>query len=238
MRPELLHLLLVFLFTSTASLSLTTQTNVSPSKKASLTNLGSQLLSAAVKSEAKQSQSVSTNNAAKDANSVADGEQGLHMTFEACTLVFGILLSICLTSSDGYELMLIVLSEVKDEKYRFEKLLQSLYELGSSLENNATKPSRQADDQYSLMVFNCITAGLNLCCTIVQTPASLEKRSALREEIERRGLKGYIEKLLKQRGMLPAALQSCIDNYMKQKKVDEDQIRKQESLKRQSILQL
>lgn len=238
MQPELLHLLLVFLFASTASLSLATQTNAPPSKKSSLTNLGSQLLSAAVKSEAKQSQSVSTNNAAKDGNSVADGEQGLQTTFEACTLVFGILFSICLTSSNGYELILLVLSEVKDEKYRFEKLLQSLYELGSFLENNTTKPSRQTDDQHSLMVFNCITAGLNLCCTIVQTPASLERRNALREEIERRGLKGYIEKLLKQRNMLPEALHSCIDNYMKQKKVDEDQIRKQENLKRQSILQL
>lgn len=238
MRPELPHLLLVFLFASTASISPAASTNTSSSKKSSLTNLGSQLLSTAVKSEAKRSQTILTNNAAEDSNSIANGQQGFYMIVEACKLVFEILSSICLTSSDGYELILLVLSEVKDEKYRFEKLLRSLHELKGAHENRATKPSLQTDDQYNLLMFNCITAGLSLCSTIVQTPSSLERRSALREEMERRGLKDYIEKLSKQRNIFPAALQSCIDNYMSQKKADEDQIRKQEIIKKQSIIQL
>lgn len=139
--------------------------------------------------------------------------------------------------------MLSVVSEVKGEQYRFERLVQSLHDLGvhhyhQSQKTIVSKFSSMVEDQQESMVYDCVASALSFLNALVQTPESIEKRDSLRIELERRGFEDFLKRLDIKRNVLPDSLRRQIDTYVKQKKFDQDKIRALESTKRQSILQL
>lgn len=164
------------------------------------------------------------------------------MAYKLCTLIFEILSALCLVSAPGYDTVVSVISEVKGEQYRFERLVQSLHELGGiTYHEKRTVVSRLStliEEQQELLVFDCLTAALSLFNNIVQTPATIEKRSGLRSELERRGFEELVKRLELKKEILPDSLQKQIAMYLLQKKMDTDKLRALESTKRQSILQL
>lgn len=159
-----------------------------------------------------------------------------------CTLILEIFSALCLISGGGYSTVLAVLSDVKSEQYRFERLVQCLHDLGihhqHAQKTIVSKLSSLIEEQQELLVFDCVSAALTLFNAIVQTPQSIEKRNELRMELERRGFEEFLKKLDKRRSSLPDSLQNQLDIYFKQKVSDLDKIRVAESTKRQSILQL
>lgn len=139
--------------------------------------------------------------------------------------------------------MMSVVSEVKGEQYRFERLIQSLHDLGAHHYHQnqkavVTKFSSMIEEQQESLVYDCVASALSFLNAIVQTPESIEKRDSLRIELERRGFEDFLKRLDIKRNVLPDSLRRQIDTYVKQKKFDQDKIRALESTKRQSILQL
>lgn len=160
-----------------------------------------------------------------------------------CSLIFEIFTSLCLLSGACYDTMLSVVSEVKGEQYRFERLVQSLQDLGVHHYHQAQKTvvskfSSMVEDQQESLVYDCVASALSFLNALVQTPESIEKRDSLRIELERRGFEDFLKRLDIKRNVLPDSLRRQIDTYVKQKKFDQDKIRALESTKRQSILQL
>lgn len=165
------------------------------------------------------------------------------MAYKMCTLILEIFSALCLVSGSGYDTVLNVLSDVKNEQYRFERLVQCLHDLGINQQQQqqkgiVSKFSSLIEEQQELLVFDCVSAALTLFNAIVQSPKSIEKRDGLRVELERRGFEEFLKRLDSRRKSLPDSLQKQIDIYLKHKKLDEDRIRVSENTKRQSILQL
>lgn len=177
-------------------------------------------------------------------NNGFDHQQLPTITFKSVSLIFQVLSSLCLVSSIGYETTLLVLSEIKGEKYRFERLIQSLQEIKScqtKKKSNEKRPSKLpglVEEQYNLQSSDCVASALAFLNTIVQKPDSVEKRTLLREELDRRGLDAYLEKLVEQKDTLTEKLANQVDVYFRQGKADKDQMCQMENLKRQSLLQL
>lgn len=176
---------------------------------------------------------------------LANDQQLPVVIFKMCTMIFEILSLLCIESSNGHEVILQVLSEIKGEKYRFERLLQSLHEIKNyssnkkkASENRISKLSSIIEEQHDLILFDCVAAALELFNSIIQTPDSVEKRVSLRTEFERRGMDACLEDLLEQKDVLPERLQKQLDIYFRQRKLDKDQIHQMENVKRQSILNL
>lgn len=135
--------------------------------------------------------------------------------------------------------MLAVISDVKGEQYRFERLLQGLQDLGVHYVHRGTSNRySMAEDHQDLILYDCVTSALHLFNAIVQTPDTIEKRDSIRIELERRGLEDYLRRLEMKRMVLPETLKNQMNLYMKQKASDQEKIRILESTKRQSILQL
>jgi hypothetical protein len=166
------------------------------------------------------------------------------MAYKMCTLIFEVFAALCLTSVPAYNTVLAVISEVKGEQYRFERLVQCLQGLGRSHQQISpekrvvSKLSSMIEEQQELLVFDCLAAALSLFNGIIQTPDTIEKRDILRTELERRGFEELIKRLDQKKIVLPEALQRQVEDYLKNKKMDQDKLRALESTKRQSILQL
>jgi DnaJ-domain-containing protein 1 len=162
------------------------------------------------------------------------------MAYKMCTLIFEIISALCLISAAGYDTVLDVISQVKGEQYRFERLVQGLHDLTHAYKHSGivSKLSSLIEEQQELLVFDCIASGLGLFNAIVEQPEKIEKRDALRTELERRGFEDFLKRLDQKRHTLPDSLQKQMDTYLKQKKMDGDKLRVLENNKRASILQL
>jgi hypothetical protein len=251
MRPVVLHHLMIALLACLASISVVLHPSSSTSlfrKSPSITSIGSQLLpsfSTTSRDNVSPSPSRSTVSINNKENNHKDNNTNSSstMAYKMCTLIFEIFSALCLTSHGGYDTVMLVISEVKEEQYRFERLVQGLHDLlytAPQQQTAVSKLSMLIEEQQELLVFDCVAAALGLFNAIVQTPQTIEKRDALRTELERRGLEEFINsrRLNVNSSPLPDSLQKQLDSYFKQKKSDQDKIRALESTKRQSILQL
>jgi hypothetical protein len=106
-----------------------------------------------------------------------------------CILIFEILSFLC-TQPNAYDIVLNVLSEVKGEQYRFERLIQSLYHIISPTKAPFSSANSLDDET---ILYDCATAALSLFNAIVQTPKSMDRRNSLRKELERRGLDDFLK---------------------------------------------
>lgn len=258
MRPMVLHHLMIALFACLASISSLSIHQLRPTsptsvfrKSPSVTSIGSQLLPSFSANSGSNhpipSPSVSITSAyAKDSKSITT-TTAAHlgtstMAYKMCTLIFEIFAGLCLVSIGGYETMLAVLSEIKGEQYRFERLVHGLHDLiGVQAHKHngiVSKLSSLIEEQQELLVFDSIASALSMFNAIVNQPPTIEKRDALRTELERRGFEEFLKRLDIKRHTLPDSLQKQMDIYLKQKKMDGDKIRALENNKRQSILQL
>lgn len=260
MRPVVLHHLIIALFACLASISVVQPTPSSSSivfkRSPSITSIGSQLLpSFSTNSSSNNNNSISpspsrstASNQTKDlSNNTNANTNASTMAYKICTLIFEILSALCIVNAPGYDTLLAVISEVKGEQYRFERLVQSLHELGGIIQSNsvytekknvANRLSTFIENQQELLVFDCLTAALSLFNSIVQTPNTVEKRNGLRSELERRGFEELVKRLEQKKELLPDSLEKQISMYLLKKKMDTDKLRVLESTKRQSILQL
>lgn len=255
MRPVVLHHLIIALFACLASISVVQPTPSSSSlvfkKSPSITSIGSQLLPSfstnsssnnISPSPSRSTASNHTKDSSHNSSNSNNGSNASNMAYKMCTLIFEILSALCLVSAPGYDTVVSVISEVKGEQYRFERLVQSLHELGGiTYHEKKTVVSRLStliEEQQELLVFDCLTAALSLFNSIVQTPDTIEKRSGLRSELERRGFEELVKRLEQKKEILPDALQKQIAMYLLRKKMDTDKLRALESTKRQSILQM
>jgi hypothetical protein len=168
MRPVVLHHLIIALFASLATIyscyypqpTLSLSSSVFR-KSPSITSIGSQLISSRT----------STSNNASSASTCS----------KISALIFEIFTALCLSSQAGYDVILKMISEVKGEQYRFERLVQALQDLGI-----ITKPD-------NLLLYDCAASALAFFNAIVQTPRVIEKRNSLRTELERRGLEAFLK---------------------------------------------
>lgn len=248
MRPVVLHHLMIALFSCLANISAaspTPSTSMSSSvfrRSPSITSIGSQLLPSFSTNSCNNISSPSRSTAStKDSNTSTSSPSASTMAYKMCSLIFDIFTSLCLLSGGCYDIVMAVVSEVKGEQYRFERLVQSLHDLGVHHYGQKTvvsKFSSMIEEQQELLVFDCVASALSFLNAIVQTPESVEKRDSLRTELERRGFEDVLKRLDIKRNVLPDSLRRKIDAYVKQKKFDQDKIRALESTKRQSILQL
>jgi hypothetical protein len=260
MRPVVLHHLIVALFACLAFISVVQPTPSSSSivfkKSPSITSIGSQLLpSFSTNSNSNNnnnispspSRSTASHHIKDSSNSNNSSINASAMAYKMCTLIFEILSALCIVNAPGYDTVLAVISEVKGEQYRFERLVQSLHDLGGITQNNSVchekknivnRLSSFIEEQQELLVFDCLSAALSLFNSIVQTPSTIEKRNGLRTELERRGFEELIKQLEQKKELLPDSLEKQISMYLLRKKMDTDKLRALESIKRQSILQL
>lgn len=260
MRPVVLHHLIIALFACLASISVVQPTPSSSSivfkKSPSITSIGSQLLpSFSTNSNSNNnnnispspSRSTASNHTKDSSNNNNANTNASTMAYKMCTLIFEILSALCIVNASSYDTVLAVISEVKGEQYRFERLVQSLHELGGITQSNGVYHDKKnavsglssfINEQQELLVFDCLTAALSLFNNIVQTPNTIEKRSGLRSELERRGFEELVKRLEQKKERLPDSLEKQISMYLLRKKMDADKLRALESTKRQSILQL
>jgi hypothetical protein len=167
------------------------------------------------------------------------------MAYKMSTLIFEIFAALCLVSAQGYDIVLAVISEVKGEQYRFERLVQCLQGLGNRLQHNMSPEKRivrnltsAIEEQQEPLVFDCLAAALSLFNGLVQTPDTVEKRDVLRIELERRGFEELTKSLDQKKKALSESLQKQVEVYLQNKKMDQEKIQALQSTKRQSILQL
>lgn len=253
MRPVVLHHLIVALLAFLALITAVQSTSTNAFKKSpSITSIGSQLLPSFSSNNNSNnivpSPSRSTaSNYTKDTfnssnNSNTSNSNATNMAYKICTLIFEIFSALCLANAPSYDIVLSVISEVKGEQYRFERLVQSLQELGGISHHEkksiVSRLSTLIEEQQELLVFDCLTAALSFFNNIVQTPTTIEKRSGLRSELERRGFEELVKHLQQKKEILPDSLEKQISVYLLGRKMDTDKLRALESTKRQSILQM
>ncbi|KAI9251127.1 hypothetical protein EDC94DRAFT_293974 [Helicostylum pulchrum] len=239
MRPVVLHHLMIALFACLSSLSIihpTPSTSLSSSvfrRSPSITSIGSQLLPSFSTSSSNNLPSPSRSTASIKENVATSSSSTTYiMAYKMCTLIFEIFTSLCLLSGTCYDTILSVISDVKGEQYRFERLVQALHDLG------ILQRSKYSDEQQELVIYDCIASSLHFFNAIVQTPQLIETRDSLRTELERRGLEDFLKRLEVKRNVLPENLKAQMDSYFNQKKFDQEKIQVLENTKRQSILQL
>ncbi|RCH79977.1 hypothetical protein CU098_001618, partial [Rhizopus stolonifer] len=172
----------------------------------------------------------------------AKDSEAIEISYKICIIIFEIFSALCLVSTAGYDAMIAVLSQIKDEQYRFERLVQSLHDLGVTHSSTEKKVvgnfSTLIEEQQEPLAFDCAAAALSMFNNIVHTPDTVEKRNALRSELERRGFEELIRCLYQKRHMLPNALEEQVTIYLQQKRLDQEKSSAMEKNKRQSILQL
>ncbi|KAI9476286.1 MAG: hypothetical protein EXX96DRAFT_294286 [Benjaminiella poitrasii] len=157
------------------------------------------------------------------------------ISYKTCTLIFELLSTLCLASvASGYDVVINILSEVKGEQYRFERLVQNIQRLYETYYDQQDNIS----DDHALLIFDCLTAALSLFNNIVRKPDVIEKRDSLRMELERRGFEELVTRLEAEKESLPESLQKQVSLYHRDKKVDQDKISALQNAKRQSLLQL
>lgn len=225
-------------------------------KSPSITSIGSQLLpsfsSNSLNNIPSPSRSTTSlhnkENSGKD-NSSLHGNAASTSAYKMSVQIFEIFSMLCTTSTQGYETVMSVISEVKGEQYRFERLVQSLHNLGVTTQQHhhgfldkktksTSKLSSLIEEQQEILVYDCLTAALCLLNNIVQAPQTIETRDSLRAELERRGFEDLIQRLEQKRDVLSEALAKQVALYIQKKKMDLDQIRAVQQTKRQSILQM
>lgn len=195
MRPALLHHLLFALLAGLASVTPATTTNHGPAPTStySTATLGRSPSTLSIGSTLQPS--VSTTYSSMEAPSIGPSSaltdvpcspDRLQTILRICVHLFEILAGLCLLSHQGYQAVLTVLSEIRGEQYRFERLVKRLRELAGSLSN-------QEDDGVVKAIWECQTAGIGLFNAIANTPETIETRRSLRTELERRGLDEHLK---------------------------------------------
>lgn len=220
-------------------------------KSPSITSIGSQLIPSFssnslnnIPSPSRSTTSIHKDNGKDSSNS---GNAVSTSAYKMGVQIFEIFSSLCTASAQGYDTVITVISEVKGEQYRFERLIQSLHNLGGTTnqgfylnhdKKHTSKLSSLIEEQQEILVYDCLTAALNLFNNIVQIPKKTETRDSLRNELERRGFEELVHRLEQKKDSLPDALEKQVTLYFQKKRADQDQIRASQQTKRQSILQL
>jgi hypothetical protein len=145
-------------------------------KSPSLSSIGSHLLPSFSTSTITSTQVANGSASSQDANG-----KSLGTLFKVCGQVFQVFIALCLTSDKSYEALLQVLSEIRGEQYRFERLIQFLCSFRIDLA------------VVDAMVWECKTLALSFFNAIVNSSESIETRCALRSELDRRGFDDYLK---------------------------------------------
>ncbi|KAI8339251.1 hypothetical protein BC941DRAFT_422524 [Chlamydoabsidia padenii] len=222
MRPSILHQLLLSLFGAlTVILAVHGPRGGQPestslfSKSPSLSSIGSHLLPSF-------STSTLTNNQAGSTGTESNQGKSLGTVFKLCGQVFLVFNALCAASQRSYEVLLQVLSEIRGEQYRFERLIQNLCSFRVDLA--VVDP----------MVWEFKASALTFFNAIVNSSESIETRRALRTELDRRGFDEYL-KILRSSSSITQPVEYQIKTYIDEKHTDLDLIRTVENVKRQSV---
>lgn len=182
MKPSILHHLVLVLLVSLscqgeAIVAAPGPVGVSPSHT----------VSTATMTNATMTRSGSAASLMAVANDASALSENLALSLRICIHIFQLFSSLCLLSIQGYQVVLSVFSEVRDEQYRFERTLQRLQDL---LTNTVAINDLQADD---VSVFwECQVAAINLFNSIANTPETIDTRRSMQTELERRGLDQHL----------------------------------------------
>lgn len=185
LRPSILHQLLLSLFSALAIILTVhgprgghTESTSLFGKSPSLSSIGSHLLPSFSTSTITGSH---VSNGSGHASTQDTNGKSLGTLFKICGQVFQVFIALCLASHKSYEALLQVLSEIRGEQYRFDRLIQSLCSFRVDLA------------VVDAMVWECKTLALSFFNAIVNSSESIETRCALRSELERRGFDDYLK---------------------------------------------
>ncbi|KAI8328615.1 hypothetical protein EDC96DRAFT_71023 [Choanephora cucurbitarum] len=162
-------------------------------------------------------------------------------SYKISVLIFEMFASLCMASPVTYNVINNVLSEVKGEQYRFERLIRCLQDLEidkRACGNDIAQSMHLLEEQERQEKYDCAIAALSFFNSMIQAPNTAEERNSLRMELERRGFEDFTNSLYHIKESLPSRLEKQIANYIANKQMDLKKIECIESNKRQSILQL